>query len=482
MLEFTCLPQYNTAMSANSSPTFTSEHITRAQLQIFEEINKTPFIDATEREGAPGPLLTYLQDTYTARSQTAEERAELSQMRRAARFIGVSNGEKANRDSQEFFCGELFAAEFISHLIGTRNGTGELAQKAMSGFFEIDQPGGEGSESRLALEERHLRLAYSLQEKLSGPNGLLPPDFEAVIDALVLEKEARTILNGQLSGRAFDDAYPKFFVMGFRMVVNEAISSGLLEYAYHVQTTQTYDPYRAATNKFYGMPDDETLFDGTPVPTDDALDNLLEHSFDSIDYFLISEDRLTLQEQSTFIMAQLRAKLPFGGYDEATLESLRGGASHLLTAFAHDKKILREGDLLSAQGNHFIALRHIDADQTDTDERNAAELSRRYINANQELRGEYVGMEVIGMPDAKMLKNMLRKNLDIDPNDEAHHSLFVPAIRLRDVSVTQQNDNGGYEGSAGLGEHVEVLVPLIYKDVFLAKFFSSLSDEQEQSS
>lgn len=469
-------------MSANSTSTFTTEHIAKAQGRILDEINKTPFIPSAEREEGKGPLLTYIQAIYDERMQTPNERAELSQMQRAARFVSINNGEKTTRDCQEFFCGEIFATEFVAYLIGTRKGTGDLAQMAMSGFLEIDRPDGESSENRLEVEGRHEKLAYSLQEKLTSPGGLLPPDFEALLDTLVLEKETRTILSGQLSARDFDSAYPKFFVMGFRMVVNEAIASGMLESAYQLQTTRTYNAEEAARNKFYGKPDAETLFDGTPVPTDEALDTLFDNSFESSDYFLISDDRMTLVEQHEHIMAHLRATLPHPeAYDESTIETVRKKAGAVLTTFAREKKLLNTGDMMSSQGNQYVLITNsieaIAKAQSDEELRT----DRHFINSNHEIRGEYVGMEVIGMPDATTLKKMLKNKRSVDPNDEAHHTLFVPAIRLKNPTVTQQDDDGGFEATLGLGEEIELVIPIIYPNVFLAKFMSSFKDETDQN-
>ena len=106
---------------------------------------------------------------------------------------------------------------------------------------------------------------------------------------------------------------------------------------------------------------------------------------------------------------------------------------------------------------------------------------RRFINSNNEIRGEYVGMEVIAMPDASTLKKVLENKRSIDPNDEVHHTLFVPAIRLKNPTVTQQDDDGGFEGTLGLGDDVELVIPIIYPKVFLAKFMSSLKDEVDQN-
>ena len=469
-------------MSANPASTFTTEHIAEAQSRILDEINKTPFIPSAEREGEKGPLLTYIQAIYDSRMQTPNERAELSQMQRAARFVSINNGEKTTRDCQEFFCGEIFASEFVSHLIGTRKGTGDLAQMAMSGFFEIDRPDGESSENHLEVEGRHEKLAYSLQEKLTSPGGLLPPDFEALLDTLVLEKEARTILNGQLSSRDFDNAYPKFFVMGFRMIVNEAIASGMLESAYQLQTTQVYSTEEVARNKFYGKPDAETIFDGTPVLTDEALDTLFDHTFDSSDYFLISDDRMTLVEQHAYIMARLRAVLPHPDtYDESTVETLQKKAGAVLTTFAREKKLLNDGDMMSSQGNQYVLVTTSSEAAAKVQNPEEMRAERHFINSNNEIRGEYVGMEVIAMPDASTLKKVLKNKRSIDPNDEVHHTLFVPAIRLKNPTVTQQDDDGGFEGTLGLGDDVELVIPIIYPKVFLAKFMSSLKDEADQN-
>ncbi len=422
----------------------------------------------TEQGAHNGSVLSYLQEAYDARNSQPIYRAELLQMQRVAHYF-TENSEAPLKNSQEFFCGELLGAEFIARLAGTPDDTGSLAQDAWAGFLEISRPEGEIAESLVQLATRHNSLIEELGEKLGDPTkGLLPPEYESLLDSLVFEKELRTA-PATIDEQYLNALYPRHFAMGFRMVVNEALNAGFITVAHRALTTDPEDETRrAVAEAFYGMPAREHIIDSVQVPTDDELKQILGDDPES-NYFLMDDTCQNIRDQHDLILSRLRAltKIP-ASYDEQSIEAFSRRAQKVLSIYIREKNLLNQDDLLTAVGNQWVFI------QTE-----GQEPQRFYINANHEIRGQYSDIDVISMPPNQTLKKMLRKGSDIDPNDPAHHTLFVPALRLKNPTVTQLNDNGAYEGALGLGDDIEVSIPLIYDDVFIAKFLSTLQEDLE---
>jgi hypothetical protein len=452
MLEKTPRSVYNFSMSAEYSNSLSQEYITQSFSKILEKIHLN--------EDLSSPVLSFISDAYQERSKTPTQKGELLQMHRVARFMTQCSTNQVSKEADEFFSGELFAAEFIAQLTGTRNGTGAFANGALMGIMEIDRPGGEHAETRPELDARLAKLAKNTQAWLSNPDEpILPFEYESVLGTLMIEKRMR---EGEYSADTFiDTTPPKHFAMGFRFVVNEAITSGMLETA-QPASEAALQAVELPSRNHDGSPQLETL-NGIELPTPEELETLLDNEFGKSDFQLI--DAICEKMHRIFSIAIGEVFVPSNASFEEEVSIRRKKTSEIMTVYATKDAGLSEQDIISARGNMFI-MTQLEHPEVDDPEKWT---SRSYINANHEIRGTFKSVEVIAIPDRYVLREMLKNGSNINPDDEEFQTRYVPSIRLSQPKITQYDDNGAHLGVIEMGDDIDVFIPIVYKDTFICK-------------
>lgn len=434
MLETTRTDGYNAGMTPEfNSHSTDGGRIDSVQRQMFADI----YTPVTE-EQQQAPLLYYLQTVYDSRNQDPTERAEMSQLRRAARYITQSHGAEPSPKCQEFFSGELLAAELVANLTGSREGTGMLAWEGLQDpLTEV---------SLLPVKEITTRLAYLEY----------PSQYDDLLTCILTEHQQHYY--AKHGSYDTSNAYSSF-LDGYRFIINQACLMGYLSNPSDIPAPEI-DPEKQARYNYFGMPERENLPEVASIPTAAFLHMLLDNSFEKSDYMPLDDTIDAIVAQHLRIKEALIKTKARPHFDTDGISKLHQSAKDQLNHYVEEGSLLTAGDLISSRGNIFYL------------EQKGRREVRHFSNQTKELRGEFMSMDVIVIADDAMLQKHLERS-PIDPNDPSTQRLFIPAVRLKSPSIIQRDENNTITGIVHYDDR-EVVIPLVYKRAELRRFESSL--------
>lgn len=377
MLELPRLPQYNTLMSAEFFIPHNDDSIETAVDNMEKTMRQFNYV---------AQYAQVIQDIYASFPRGDEE---LGKMVHAAQYIANRGTDDASEEVQAVYYGELLGLEFINHLKpddGIPYKTG-FAESFIQFHICLDQL----SNAEQSTEEASAtRLSVSIQKDLSQPmqeHGLKP-----------IYEEFGQKATSKLSD---EPAHQELAMMGFRMIVTEALKQKL--------------PPRT-------IADLEKEYVPSIQETEDIIGNQEEFQFPA--WKDISYIR-------KIIYNNYRKVSSTDGEDKltnaSTIASIDKYIENRLTRFIYDNDLISIDDLLSVKGRFY----------------GTSDEGRQFLyNEFTEVRGVFEGIHVVETPSNRFLHKQFDPKHATDTENDTGHLIASIAVRLIYPKFIFENEAG----------------------------------------
>ncbi len=376
-----------------------------------------------------GEYILEIQNRY---ANIPNGRAEIHQMIRAAQLITNRPRGDFSKEVQAVYHGELLGLELINYL-EPDNGNpykGGFAQSFIKQRLDESRPMGEHVETFFEYDRRLTQLSRNMQINLSPPidNGELNPLYEKF---------------GWKVASEYTDNLPDtyFAMMGFRMIVTEALSPSL---------PATTDQILNLVNKILKNTVSIEELGILKALEDPELENML-NELQEVKWEGISGIQKKLLNKYKDI------EKAFKGFEVPNSSVLLGVKRYIetqLTLFNRHDELIGAKDLLRVTGDLFVVA---------NDEDDKPEIVR--TDENVEIRGMFGGIHVVEVPPNKaLLRAITHPELY---KKEKGKLILAPAIRIIDPVFTTYTSHTPKASLSDPGLTIDI--PLIYKTVSLER-------------
>lgn len=411
--------------------------------EIMPEYNNEKVIStATEKMERTmrqvGSIANYIEEIQNRCARQPYGRVEISQMIRAAQFLTYNKAGVFDEKVQSVYHGELLGLELVNSLEPDSETTFKSGFAQAFIKYNLDKSLPKGPYAEIDKHQQRL-FQRSIEMQIS----LSPRSDSYKLNRLY------EMFGQKITARLTDDAaLMHFAMMGFRMIVTEAVNPSsdkttieLLEFVEEI--TDGRVPVVAEETHV-----DEAAFNDDveePIVSSISVESLNE---------IVSDPGKNEWENFTYARDNLINKYykimedyqDFGSDDPQDSVRLAQRIEDELSSFNHSFELIKADDILVICGELF---------GSTSDNGKSEPIVVRY-SENTEIRGQFVGIKMIKVPSKSEIMPLI-----LDPDEESF--VFSPVIRLKDPMWI---DYGQAEVlNKQFGFELFIDIPLTYDDV-----------------
>jgi hypothetical protein len=399
----------------------------------------------------------YIVAVQNGYAEQLNGKAELFSMVRAAHLITNAQPGDFGEKVQAVYHGEVLGLELLNHLEPGKSShfKSGYAQSFIRQSVEKSRPPTSRTpETSLEHQHRLVSLAWSIQAELSQPN-----------DSDQLHPLYETFGQASASKLSDDLSYQYLTMMGYRMIINEALQPAVLGSTYELLQTYQVAPRNntapAATEKKRSIITIADL-ERQHKPSVKELKEIVEEpQLTGLEWKNITSFRKRLLRHFDDTEARIEQ---LSAMDDQPIESFNRLLEYDIQAFNNKYNLLTENDLLAIEGEFFAVTNH-PLIGTHT---------LRY-DLNTEICGSFDGLHVVDVPPNKQLLKAI-----FDPkayeNDKDIGTIRTIAIRIKNPEFITLLSDSTKDYEHPPEETIDI--PLVYKNVTFRRIKAAdLEDE-----
>ncbi len=379
----------------------------------------------------------YIDSIQEAYRQQPDGDVELRRMVHAAQLVADCAPDQLSTKAQTIYYGELLGIELINTLTadtGVLFKTG-FAQRFMRTRLEADRPVHRQFETTAERLMRRMKMAHTLQSDLTSPTGpyILAPQFERFGGSVV-------------SRLTEDQEQQEYAMMGYRLIVTEALSPSVLE-----TTHEKRDLVRDIGNK--ALSSGASIFDleKSYIPSDAELEDIVSEP-DDLEWKPIPFVPETLSHK--YYNGETTVHYAPGALVQ-TKASIDFEIQQSLNEFNEYYGLLETDDLIRVKGDLYARFNKQNGD-----------VALRKFTPSSELRGTFDSIQLVEAPSNRSLQNQLVEP-QLNRIGANKRLLQTVAIRLKNPIELYRLKRGGKVLYHHLGETIDI--PLHYSDVAFSR-------------
>jgi len=380
-------------------------------------------------------LVDYIAEVEEVYENVPKGKDELGKMFTIAQCIASKPFDNADEDVQAAYYGEVIGLEFINYL---ETGHGDFYKTGFAKSFmalqvNLDMLTFENVESE---EAWRARISKSIQQDLSEP--LETHGLSAQYESFGRRAAQRLSAN---------EAHQELAMMGFRMVITEALKPPLVEaeedetsYSSHSASSKlAKQSITAQKVHFPSIEETEAVFGN--------LENLIVPEWGNITHVRTALYKKYKQLNASDEEEQL-----------SNLSTLASSDNHMkkrLNTFNSERKFIARDDWLRIKGQFFAS--------------GSGDRGFGLTDNDVEVRGVFESIVVVKVPSAQQLSSIIEydEKLEMGMLDVTHFEL-TPAIRLANPILVSTTKDGTETTERFEGETIDV--PLNYESIIFERF------------
>lgn len=379
-------------------------------------------------------LIDYVAEVEEVYENVPKGKDELGKMFTIAQCIASKPFDSADEDVQAAYYGEVIGLEFINYL---ETGHGDFYKTGFAKSFmalqvNIDMLTFETVESE---EAWRTRISKSIQQDLSQP-----------LDTHGLSAQYELFGRRAAQRLSADESRQELAIMGFRMVVTEALKPPLVE----AENETAYNSHTAPSK----LAKQSLVAQKVHFPSIEET----EAVFGNLESMILPE-----WENITHIRTALYKKYKqLNASDEeeqlSNLSTLASSDNHIkkrLNAFNSELKLIARDDWLRIKGQFFAS--------------GSGDRGFGLTDNDVEVRGVFESIVVVKVPSAQQLSSIIEydEKLEMGMLDVTHFEVS-PAIRLANPLLVSTAEDGTETTERFEGETIDV--PLNYENIIFERF------------